>query len=136
MCVSVCVDRSKHTHMHRLIYRPVIPAENGLQPQSVVIHQCQQREHQGDCLGSGTQGGGWSSSLPGGVCISTKPAPRLQNLVWRRYPAPQLESQSKRVVDLGLFIVCVISSLYSRYLENFAQIFKNVFLLKFSFFFF
>lgn len=28
--VSVCVARSKHTHMHWLIYRPVIPAENGL----------------------------------------------------------------------------------------------------------
>lgn len=26
----VCVARSKHTHMHRLIYRPVIPVENGL----------------------------------------------------------------------------------------------------------
>lgn len=30
VCLCVCVARSKHTHMHRWIYRPVIPAENGL----------------------------------------------------------------------------------------------------------
>lgn len=43
-CLCAHMGRSQHTHMHRLIYRPVIPAENVL---SVVIRQRQQREHQG-----------------------------------------------------------------------------------------
>lgn len=65
-CVHVC-DRETHTrthtrahthtctHAHRLIYRPVAPAETvaGLE----LSRQCQQREHQGWVWGrgSGTQ---------------------------------------------------------------------------------
>lgn len=81
---------------------------------------------------SGTRSG-WSSSLPGGIFISTKPAPRLQNLVWRKHPAPQLESQSKKRSLPGLVhSVCNFIDTF-RYLENFPQIFKSVFLLKFFF---
>lgn len=70
--------------MHRLIYRPLLPAES----QSVAI--CQQREHQGSlCVQGLGRGEFLFTRLP---FISTKPAPRRQNLMWRKHPAPQLES--------------------------------------------
>lgn len=86
-------------------------------------------------LGTGTHSG-WSSSLPGGIFISTKPAPRLQNLVWRQISSSTAqESVKKRSVPGLVHSVC--NFIYTlRDLENFTQTFKNVFLLKFFFLFF
>lgn len=86
-------------------------------------------------LGTGTHSG-WSSSLPGGIFISTKPAPRLQNLVWRQISSSTAqESVKKRSVPGLVHSVC--NFIYTlRDLENFTQTFKNVFLLKFFLCFF